>query len=50
MVGIGAHDGDAKRIALDGREWVGRLVRREDMLVCFGRVGIEWGRVYGRDR
>jgi hypothetical protein len=48
MVRHGAHDEEAMRIATEGKEWVERVVRREDMLGYLGRVGIEWGRVYGR--
>jgi hypothetical protein len=42
MVRHGAHDEEAMRIATEGKEWVERVVRREDMLVYLGRVGIEW--------
>jgi hypothetical protein len=49
MASIGAHDGDARRIAMEGREWAERVVRGEDMSVYLGRVAIEWGRMYGRD-
>jgi hypothetical protein len=48
MVRHGAHDEEAMRIATEGKEWAERVVRWEDMLVYLGRVGIEWGRVYGR--
>jgi hypothetical protein len=39
MVRHGAHDEEAMRIATEGKEWVERVVRREDMLVFLGRVG-----------
>ena len=36
---------EAMCIAEQGREWAGRVLRKEDMEVYFYRLLLEWGRV-----
>ncbi|KAI4128827.1 MAG: hypothetical protein LQ338_002527 [Usnochroma carphineum] len=46
--GVGAmrkREEEAGRIAEEGREWVGRVMRKEDMEVYFYRLLLEWGRL-----
>jgi hypothetical protein len=38
-------DGLAQRIAVDGREWTNKALRKEDMEIYFFRLLLEWGRV-----
>lgn len=42
---VPAHDGEGERIATAGREWAGRVLRKEDMEVYFFRLLLEWGRL-----
>ncbi|KAI9727967.1 MAG: hypothetical protein M1828_005372 [Chrysothrix sp. TS-e1954] len=39
------HHEEAERIALEGREWVDRVLRKEDMEIYLFRLLLEWGRV-----
>lgn len=39
------HDGEARRIARQGSEWAGKVLRREDMLGYLWRVVLEYARV-----
>ena len=39
------HTKEGERIAEAGREWAGRVLRKEDMEVYFFRLLLEWGRV-----
>ena len=45
------HEKEAEFIAEQGREWAGKVLRREDMEVYFFRLLLEWGRLTddGRD-
>lgn len=40
-----AHEREGELIAERGREWAGRVLRKEDMEVYFFRLLLEWGRV-----
>ncbi|KAL2754957.1 glycosyltransferase family 90 protein [Sodiomyces alcalophilus JCM 7366] len=42
--------GNAKSIALEGRTWARKALRREDMEVYLFRLLLEWGRVIDADR
>ncbi|ORY12206.1 hypothetical protein BCR34DRAFT_436121, partial [Clohesyomyces aquaticus] len=42
---IQAHDEQARRIALGGKEWAERVLRKEDMLVYVYRLLLEYARV-----
>ena len=44
------HDEKAERIALDGREWAERVLRKEDMLVYVYRLLLEYARVIDPNR
>ncbi|KAK7890090.1 hypothetical protein LTR67_008555 [Exophiala xenobiotica] len=39
------HDKEAELIAETGREWAGKVLRKEDMEVYFFRLLLEWGRL-----
>lgn len=39
------HVKEGERIAEQGREWAGRVLRKEDMEVYFFRLLLEWGRI-----
>ncbi|KAL2019560.1 hypothetical protein VTK56DRAFT_9527 [Thermocarpiscus australiensis] len=43
--GLKGHDEEAERIAMAGREWAERVLRREDMLVYVLRLLLEYARV-----
>ncbi|KAL8918026.1 MAG: hypothetical protein Q9208_007624 [Pyrenodesmia sp. 3 TL-2023] len=46
--GVGVMKGresEGERIAEEGREWVGKVMRKEDMEVYFYRLLLEWGRL-----
>ncbi|KEF63809.1 uncharacterized protein A1O9_01787 [Exophiala aquamarina CBS 119918] len=40
-----AHVDAAERIALQGRDWANKVVRKEDMEIYFFRLLLEWGRL-----
>ncbi|KAK4947270.1 hypothetical protein LTR28_007655, partial [Elasticomyces elasticus] len=40
-----AHETEAEAIAEKGREWAGKVLRKEDMEVYFFRLLLEWGRL-----
>ncbi len=42
---LGRRDAVAERIALGGREWAGKVLRREDMAVYVLRVLLEYARL-----
>ncbi|CAG8980511.1 hypothetical protein HYALB_00013743 [Hymenoscyphus albidus] len=42
---IGAREAEAQKIALDGRNWAGRVLRKNDMEVYMFRLLLEWGRI-----
>ncbi|ROT43633.1 capsular associated protein [Sodiomyces alkalinus F11] len=44
------NEADAKWIALEGRSWARKALRREDMEVYLFRLLLEWGRVIDVDR
>ncbi len=50
-VRLEAREKEGERIAQEGREWAGRVLRKEDMEVYFFRLLLEWGRLTddGRD-
>ncbi|KAF2796472.1 glycosyltransferase family 90 protein [Melanomma pulvis-pyrius CBS 109.77] len=41
----GGHDAKAKKIAQTGKEWAGKVLRREDMLLYVYRLVLEYARV-----
>lgn len=43
--GKGAHDRAAEKIAMDGKEWAEKVLRKEDMQVYVLRLLLEYGRV-----
>lgn len=43
--GMSGRGVEGERIASEGREWVGRVMRKEDMEVYFYRLLLEWGRL-----
>lgn len=45
QVVVPGHEREAERIAEAGREWAGRVLRKEDMEVYFFRLLLEWGRL-----
>ncbi|RMD40318.1 hypothetical protein DV735_g4803, partial [Chaetothyriales sp. CBS 134920] len=44
------HDREAESIALAGREWSSRVLRKEDMEVYFFRLLLEWARITDDER
>ncbi|KID99658.1 Lipopolysaccharide-modifying protein, partial [Metarhizium majus ARSEF 297] len=48
--GRNAHDEAAKRIAMEGKEWAERVLRREDMQIYMLRLLLEYARVMDDDR
>lgn len=47
---MAAHVKEGERIAEQGREWAGKVLRKEDMEVYFFRVLLEWGRLTDDNR
>ncbi|KAI1264762.1 glycosyltransferase family 90 protein [Xylariaceae sp. FL1019] len=45
-----AHDREAKRIAMQGKEWADRVLRKEDMQVYVLRLLLEYARISADDR
>ena len=39
------HLKEGEEIALAGREWAGKVLRKEDMEIYFFRLLLEWGRL-----
>lgn len=48
--GVGGHDDVARRIALGGKEWAERVLRREDMQIYVFRLLLEYARVCDDER
>lgn len=48
--GRNSHDEAAKRIAMEGKEWAERVLRREDMQIYMLRLLLEYARVMDDDR
>ncbi|KAF1992050.1 glycosyltransferase family 90 protein [Aulographum hederae CBS 113979] len=44
------HQKEAEKIAEAGREWVGKVVRKEDMEIYLFRLLLEWGRLTDENR
>jgi hypothetical protein len=44
-VGGNGHNLEGERIAEEGREWAGKVLRKEDMEIYMFRLLLEWGRV-----
>jgi len=44
-VRLKAHDTMGERIAENGRDWAGKVLRKEDMEIYFFRLLLEWGRL-----
>jgi hypothetical protein len=42
---VAGHEKEGERIANAGREWVGQVLRKEDMEIYFFRLLLEWGRL-----
>ena len=42
---MGAHVKEGEMIAMDGREWAGQVLRKEDMEIYFFRLLLEWARL-----
>jgi len=40
-----AHKDEAKTISEDGRDWAGKVLRKEDMEIYMFRLLLEWGRI-----
>lgn len=40
-----AHEKEGQRIAEQGRDWAGKVLRKEDMEIYFFRLLLEWGRL-----
>ena len=36
---------EGEKIAEEGREWAGKVLRKEDMEIYFYRLLLEWGRM-----
>ncbi|KAL2268081.1 hypothetical protein VTJ83DRAFT_2927 [Remersonia thermophila] len=49
-LGVAGHETEAERIAMQGREWAGRVLRREDMQVYVLRLLLEYARVVDPER
>lgn len=49
-VGVVGHDNEAKSIALDGKAWTERVLRKEDMSVYVLRLLLEYARLCDDDR
>ena len=47
---VGAHDAAAKKIAMDGKAWAEKVLRREDMEIYVYRLLLEYARVCDDDR
>ncbi|KAJ4245311.1 hypothetical protein NW762_014182 [Fusarium torreyae] len=47
---ISGHDKVAEKIALEGKEWANKVLRKEDMQVYVLRLLLEYGRVIADDR
>lgn len=47
---VGVHAVEGERIARDGREWAGKVLRKEDMELYFWRLLLEWGRLTDDNR
>lgn len=47
---VGGHDDMAKKIALDGREWSKKVLRKEDMQIYVFRLLLEYARVTDDER
>ncbi|KAK6437977.1 hypothetical protein LTR95_005821 [Oleoguttula sp. CCFEE 5521] len=47
---VEGRDVEGERIARVGREWAGKVLRREDMEIYFFRVLLEWGRLTDEGR
>ena len=45
-----AHDVEGERIAVEGRDWAEKALRREDMLLYTHRVMLEYGRLCDDER
>lgn len=50
VVTVGAHDESAKKIAMAGKEWAEKVLRKEDMLIYLFRLLIEYARICDDDR
>jgi hypothetical protein len=48
--GRNGHDKTAERIAMDGKEWAERVLRKEDMQIYMLRLLLEYARVMDDDR
>ena len=47
---IGGHDEAASKIARQGREWAGKVLRKEDMQVYMLRLLLEYARICDDNR
>jgi len=45
-----AHTKEAEMVAEDGREWAGKVLRKEDMEIYMFRLLLEWGRIVDDNR
>lgn len=50
LLGLGGHDEVAKSIAMDGKAWAEKVLRREDMSVYVLRLLLEYARLCDDDR
>ncbi|KAF2134855.1 glycosyltransferase family 90 protein [Dothidotthia symphoricarpi CBS 119687] len=49
-LGAGARDGEARRIAVQGKEWAEKVLRREDMQIYMLRLLLEYARLCADER
>lgn len=49
-ISYGSHVKEGERIAEAGREWAGKVLRKEDMEIYFFRLLLEWGRLTDDNR
>nr|POF07171.1 beta-1,2-xylosyltransferase 1 [Quercus suber] len=47
---LGGHDASAEKIAMDGKKWAERVLRREDMQIYVLRLLLEYARLIDDDR
>jgi hypothetical protein len=50
FAGSPAHDVEGERIAMEGRLWAEKVMRKEDILLYVHRVLLEYGRICDDDR
>ena len=46
----GGHDQEGKKIAMTGKDWAGKVLRKEDMTIYMMRLLLEYGRIFDDKR